>query len=290
MSTDYAQWPEQVEIAEGEPAQARVEGSEIHLTVINHSTVLLQVGGLNILTDPIYSERCSPVSWAGPKRVHKPGVPIEKLPKIDVILVSHDHYDHLDYDTIAQLVRRDDPALFLGLGVGRVIEKLKSTKVVEMDWWEKAVGPQNAEIHFVPVQHFSGRSLADRNSTLWGGFVVKIAGRNIYFGGDTGYAPHFRETRERLGAPDLALLPIGAYEPRDFMSYAHLNPEEAVRAHLDLKAKKSVGVHYGTFQLTAEKRDEPVQALEVALKKQGVVREDFLTPEVGKTVRYLLVP
>lgn len=282
LKTTYATWPDKVESTYGRINSSRVDSQQIHVTHINHATVLIQTQGLNILTDPIYSERCSPLSWIGPKRHRDPGIKFEDLPPIDVILISHDHYDHLDLPTIEKLVKRDKPQIFLGLGVGERLPSMEN--VTEMDWWESAITKNHVRIHFVPVQHFSGRTLTDRNSTLWGGYVVETKTKKIYFGGDTGYADHFKQTKEKFGPIDLALIPIGAYEPRDFMKYAHINPHEAVQAHLDLGSKLSIGVHYGTFQLTAEPIDEPVRALDEALKEKGIAASSFQTPDFGKTI------
>ena len=238
----------------------RVSGSEIRATFINHSTVLIQTGGYNIITDPIYSERCSPVSFLGPKRVRNPGIRFDDLPKIDVIIISHDHYDHLDLPTVERLVARDHPKIYLGLGVGERLDSMHN--VTELDWWQRVEVGKDFYLSFVPVQHFSGRTLWDRNSTLWGGFVLEIGKRKIYFGGDSGYADHYKQTFEKFGAMDLALLPVGGYAPRDFMSFAHLDPRQAVQAHLDLHSRQSIGIHFGTFQLTSESMDEPIQLLD----------------------------
>ena len=284
MGTEWATWPDWIETSFGKINPIRVDGDEMHVTHINHSTVLIQVAGKNILTDPIFSDRCSPVSWAGPIRMRKPGVPFEGLPPIDFVLISHDHYDHLDLPTIERLIERDKPRFFVGLGVGERFESMEN--VMEMDWWESTQVTDAIKFHFVPVQHFSGRSLWDRNSTQWGGFVIEAGTRRIYFGGDTGYADHFKQTRERLGAMDLALLPIGAYGPRDFMKYAHVDPDEAVQAHLDLETKLSIGIHYGTFQLTSEEYDAPIKALAEAMTKYGVAKDLFLTPSFGEVLKF----
>jgi L-ascorbate metabolism protein UlaG (beta-lactamase superfamily) len=284
MGTEWASWPEWIQTEFGKINPTRVYENEMHVTHINHSTVLIQVAGKNILTDPIYSDRCSPVSWAGPKRVRQPGIEFENLPPIDFVLISHDHYDHLDLPTIDRLIKRDNPQFFVGLGVGERFETMEN--VHEMDWWESSRVNDRIQFHFVPVQHFSGRTLWDRNSTQWGGFVIEADGRKIYFGGDTGYADHFKKTRERFGPMDLALLPIGAYGPRDFMKYAHVDPDEAVRAHLDLEAKTSIGMHYGTFQLTSEEYDAPVKELSIAKEKYGAAADRFLTPVFGDVLKF----
>lgn len=283
MNTKYATWPEWVDSDFGKINPVRVFGEEVHMTHINHSTVLIQTQGLNILTDPIYSERCSPLTWIGPKRVRQPGIRFEDLPPIDFVLISHDHYDHLDLPTIKKLIDRDHPKFFVGLGVGQYFEP--SVSVQEMDWWQVEKINNEVDVYFVPVQHFSGRGLFDRNSTQWGGFVVKTPHGQIYYGGDTGYADHFKQTREKLGNMNIAIIPIGAYEPQDFMSYAHMNPEQAIGAHLDLNAKLSLGVHYGTFQLTAEEYDDPVKELKRQLKAKNISEDAFLTPAFGKVIK-----
>lgn len=280
MNAEYAKWPKWVESIPGPAPAKRVEGDNIVYILINHSTVLIQAGGFNILTDPIYSKRCSPVTFAGPQRVRNPGITFEDLPKIDVIIISHNHYDHLDLPTINKIVSRDNPKLFMGLGVSKSMASKK--KVFEMDWWQRIEVANNFTLTFVPVQHFSGRGLFDRNKTLWGGYVLEIAGNKIYFGGDSGYADHYKQTYEKFGAMDLSFLPIGAYAPRDFMAYAHMDPKQSVQAHRDLRSKKSIGMHYGTFQLTAEAIDEPAELLRKEAKIAGLSPEEFTTIEFGK--------
>jgi len=278
-------WPQWIEIKDNSKPKLKVTSSKITITHINHSTFLIQTQGLNILTDPIYSERCSPVSFAGPKRVHQPAIKFKNLPPIDLIIISHDHYDHLDLETIENLIKRDNPQIYTGLGVARRIEG--SEKSIEMDWWDFHQFNEKLKVNFVQVQHFSGRTLTDRNTTLWGGYVLEFKDKKIYFGGDSGYADHYQETYKRFGAMDVSLLPIGAYAPRWFMKYAHMNPAEAVRAHLDLKSKQSFGMHYGTFQLTAEKIEEPQKLLLEETKKANLNSEEFITLKLGnpKTIK-----
>ena len=279
---EYSDWPEYKEKPYKKINSARVDGEIINITHINHSTLLIQTQGINIITDPIYSYRCSPVQWAGPSRVVNPGVRFEDLPKIDVVIISHDHYDHLDLDTIERLVERDNPKIYLGLGAGRHLSSMNN--VTELDWWEFSQVNEKLKVNFVPVQHFSGRGLFDRNSTLWGGYVLEFPAKKIYFGGDSGYASHYQDTYQKFGSIDVALIPIGGYDPRTFMKYAHVNPEEAVKAHLDLKSKKSIGMHYGTFQLTAEKINDPVDELNIAKEKYNILPADFIAAEFGQTV------
>lgn len=259
MQTKFEKWPEWVDIKSGPRPSSLNEEQSIKVTLINHATVLIQSHGINILTDPIYSHRCSPVSWAGPKRHHKPAIKFEDLPKIDIVLISHDHYDHLDLPTIEKLVSRDDPFIFVGLGVGKRLADNK--KVIEMDWWDKYEVSTSVNINFTEVRHFSGRTLTDRNTTLWGGFVIELGDKKIYFGGDSGYGGHYKKTFNKYGKMDISFLPIGAYAPQYFMQPVHMNPSEALQAHVDLQSNQSYGIHYGTFQLTAEKRDEPVKWL-----------------------------
>jgi L-ascorbate metabolism protein UlaG (beta-lactamase superfamily) len=280
LTTEWADWPDHREFPKQPRPPSKVVADELRVTYINHATLLIQGAGFNILTDPHYSERCSPVSFAGPKRVHDPGVTFEDLPKIDVVLISHDHYDHLDLPTIEKLVNRDQPKFVVGLGVKSRFEN--DATVTELDWWESLELTKDLKVHFVEVQHFSGRTLWDGNSTLWGGFVIELAAFKIYFGGDSGYGKHYQKTYEKFGAMDLSLLPIGAYAPRDFMGPVHIDPQEAVQAHKDLRSTKSIGMHFGTFQLTAEKMEEPVHLLKEEAKKQGLTSDAFMALEPGQ--------
>ncbi len=229
-----------------------VEGEELRVTFVNHATVLIQYRGLNILTDPIWSDRASPFTWAGPRRHRAPGVRFDDLPRIDLVLLSHNHYDHLDLSTLRRL---SASRFIVPLGVAKLLQRERIGPVQELDWGESAKMAETS-IHCVPAMHFSARGLFDRNRTLWCGFVIESA-RSIYFAGDTGFGNHFAEIRERFGSPDLALLPIGAYEPRWFMSAVHMSPEDAVQAHRILGAKITIAIHYGTFQLTDEAIDTP---------------------------------
>ncbi|WKD49801.1 MBL fold metallo-hydrolase [Microbulbifer spongiae] len=275
-----AVWPEWIDIHTDTSPIKRVSDSNTRITFINHATFLIQTGEFNILTDPVFSERTSPFSFVGPKRVHRPGIAIENLPPIDVIVISHDHYDHLDLNSIQALAERDNPKLYMGLGVGARLSG--SEQIIELDWWESSRVADNFQLWFLDVQHFSGRWLTDRNSTLWGGFLLEIDGQKIYFGGDSGYADHYKRTFERFGPVDIAFLPIGAYAPREFFQEVHMDPSDAVQAHLDLQAGISIGMHYGTFQLTAEAINEPIKFLEEAKKKANIKPSEFITLEVGQ--------
>ena len=238
----------------------RVDGSELRTTLVNHSTVLLQQRGSNILTDPIWSERASPLSWTGPRRRRKPGVSWEDLPRIDAVLISHNHYDHLDLPSLRRLAARGDSTFIVPARGARLLRSENIGPVHELDWGE-AVSLPGFTIHCVPARHFSSRGLFDRNKTLWCGYVIECRERLVYFAGDTGFGPHFAQIREKFGSPHLALLPIGAYEPRWFMSPIHMAPDEAVRAHEILAAKTSIAIHHGTFQLADEGIDTPQKKL-----------------------------
>ena len=279
-------WPQWVDNHAHPNISAALGDQECRVTFVNHITFLLQFPGLNVLTDPVYSERVSPVQWAGPRRVRAPGIAFDALPHIDLVLVSHNHYDHLDLATLQRLEQQHQPVFLTGLGNAAFLQENGLRQVHEFDWWQ---GASHRRLHctFVPAQHWSGRNLGGRNRTLWGGFVLQTAGWNVYFAGDTGYWNHFTQIRERCGSPDIALLPIGAYEPRWFMQDQHMNPEEAVRAHIDLHAALSIATHFGCFQLTDEGIDEPLRELELARQQHRIGASDFRALEVGES---LLLP
>ena len=279
-------WPDHVENTPALDVDGPIAPDRVGITFVNHATVLIQLPGLNILTDPVWSNRASPVSWSGPKRVRDPGIALAALPKIDVVGISHNHYDHTDLAALKTLSRRFAPRMLVPLGDRVLLESEGIQSVQEMDWWDTGeVGPQ-AAITFAPTQHFSSRGLLDRNGSLWGSYVMRSYGHLIYFGGDSGYSAHFKEIRARFGPADIALLPIGAYEPRWFMKAVHLNPAEAVQAHVDLGARQSIGIHFGTFQLTEEEIDAPVRELAAALGKWQLAPGAFVTLPEGVTTKY----
>lgn len=261
-------------------------------TWIGHATVLLQMGGLNVLTDPIFSERAAPVQWAGPKRAQPPGVAMAELPRIDAVVISHNHYDHCDVASLQGLnLQAGGPPLFLvPLGLKAWLADIGVTNAVELDWWQ-AHSLGGVEIVFTPVQHWSARGLTDRLKTLWGGWAFFAPDFHAYFAGDTGYSKDFADIRARFaprqaaGGFDLALIPVGAYEPRWFMIEQHVNPDEAVRMHQDLGARRSLGIHWGTFELTDESLDEPPKALAAARRQKGVAQTDFDVTAIGQTLR-----
>ncbi len=235
-------------------------GDELRVTFINHSTVLLQQGATNILTDPIWSERPSPIASIGPRRRRDPGVRWGDLPRIDIVLLSHNHYDHLDLPTLRRLAGQGKPQFVVPSGVARLLRSQNIGPVHELDWGE-SVSLGSTTIHCVPALHFSARGLFDRNRTLWCGYAIEAENRIVYFAGDTAFGDHFASIHARFGAPHLALLPIGAYAPRWFMSPIHMDPEDAMRAHRILAAQTSIAIHHGTFQLGDEGIDTPVREL-----------------------------
>ncbi|MBL9039833.1 MAG: MBL fold metallo-hydrolase [Archangium sp.] len=240
----------------------------LRVTFINHATALIQLDGVNVLTDPIFSERASPFEFAGPKRVRPPGIRFDDLPRIDAVVISHNHYDHLDLATLRRLTKTwPKVQIFVGLGNKAFLASRGLDNVTELDWWEER--PLGAiTIGSAPVQHFSNRGLTDEDGTLWSGWVITGAGGRTFFGGDTGYGPHFKAIGDRLGPFRLAVLPIGAYKPEWFMSPVHMSPSDAVDAALDLRAGMSVPVHFGTFQMADDGETEPIDALQLALKEK----------------------
>ena len=266
-------------LSDVEPAllPARVDGSGVRATLVNHSTVVLQQQGCNILTDPIWSERASPFTWAGPRRRRKPGIAWENLPCIDIVLISHNHYDHLDLPTLQRLAARAESTFIVPVGVARLFRAKNIGPVHELDWGQSLTAG-GLNIHSVPALHFSSRGVFDRNRTLWCGYVIECRDQIVYFAGDTGFGSHFAGIREKFGPPHLALLPIGAYRPRWFMSPVHMGPDEAVRAHHILGAGTSIAIHHGTFQLADEGIDVPQKELGACLRD-----ESFLVLQNGQS-------
>ena len=271
------------------------------VTWIGHITVLAQLGGLNILTDPVFSDRCFPVQWAGPKRQTPPGLTLAQLPHIDVVLLSHNHYDHMDEASLLALSKQAGgcPLFITPLGHKRWFARRGIHHVIELDWWDTHVLAATAHsertpVTLTPAQHWSARTATDALLSLWGGFAVMSPQCHLFFAGDTGYSKDSADIRHHFaseqssaagGGFDIALLPIGAYEPRWFMQDQHVNPQEAVQIFSDLGCKQAIAVHWGTFQLTDEPLDEPPRALSRALSAKGLSEHDFQVLPIGGSLR-----
>jgi len=278
-------WTEIKELKYGEkPAERNVEG--IRITFVNHSTFLIQVDGINILTDPIWSERTSPLSFVGPKRMRPPGIRFEDLPLIDVVIISHNHYDHLDVSTMKKLIKTHNPQIITPLGVGAFVKQLGSSRARDLDWWEQTELPSNLPIVAVPAQHFSGRGTFDRDATLWCGYVIKSKSGNIYFAGDSGYGEFFKTIGEKFGEMAVSLIPIGAYLPQWFMSPIHISPEEAVQVHRDVNSRISLGMHFGTFPLADDGQGQPESDLQKAVNEAGLTKDEFIIPAEGQAIAF----
>ena len=264
---------------------ARVDGKNLRVSFVGHASVLLQTGGLNILIDPVWSERVSPVDFIGPKRVNDPGIAFDALPKIDVILVSHNHYDHLDVATLSRLAAIHRPRIITPLGNDTVMQAHDPALVAEAyDWGDRAKLSADIEVTLAPMRHWSARGVFDRNKALWAAFVIETPAGRIYHVADSGYGDgtHFRSARERHGPFRLAVLPIGAYEPRWFMRQQHMNPEESVKAFRDCGAELALAHHHGTVQLTDEPIDAPLKALAAARVAAGIAPERFRVLQPGE--------
>lgn len=276
-------WPDSVPAPDKVVLPNPVPAGQVAATFIGHATYLLQFAGCTVLTDPVFGSRAGPFGLLGPKRVRPAALRLGELPRLDVVVLSHNHYDHLDLASLRWLAQHRRPLVVAPLGLKPWLEARGVGKVVELDWWQSHFAA-GLEITCTPAQHWSSRSPWDRCLTLWGGFMLKTPAGLVWFAGDTGWGPHFAAVRARLGAPALALLPIGAYEPRWFMTPVHMNPEEAVRAHRALEARLSLATHHGTFRLTDEGLDAPLHDLATARSAQGVAENSFRAPQVGETV------
>lgn len=284
-------------IVKPEPGWLQANKTATTATWIGHATVLVQLRGLNILTDPIWSERASPLSFIGPERKVPPALDYSELPHIDVVLISHNHYDHLDKATVLKLNEQAGgaPLFLVPLGIKSWMADIGITNVQELDWWEKTV-IKGLDFNFVPVQHWSARGLTDRFKTLWGGWAVQTQNAvahpdknkpfSFLFAGDTGFSKDFEDIGKRFGSFELALLPIGAYAPRWFMKAQHVDPGEAVKIHQNVHAGRSIAIHWGTFELSDESIDEPPKALEQELKKANIPADRFVTVKHGEMMLF----
>ena len=268
----------------------RAGATDLRATWIGHSTVLLQMGGLNLITDPVFSPRAFPVQWMGPRRVMDPGLALEALPPLDLVFLSHNHYDHLDRPAVKRLARAHPGATWIvPLGLGRYVRGWGAREIVELDWWRSAE-VNGARITATPARHFSNRRLGDRNRSLWCGFALAVNGRRAWFAGDSAYHPEFGEIGARCGPFDLLMVPIGAYEPRWFMDRVHVDPEEAVQIYQDVTAPHAeaprplmLGLHWGTFRLTDEPMDEPPRRTEARWRQTGLDEARLWIAAFGET-------
>lgn len=266
MTKTPGAWPEWIDSQPGPPPPRRVDDGRMRVTWVNHATMLVQMDGVNLLTDPIWSERCSPFSFIGPKRHRAPGLRFEELPPIDAVLVSHNHYDHLDVPTLRRL---HAARIFTPLGNSALMARHGVRDATDLDWWQTARLSDRVSVTLVPAQHFCARAISDRNATLWGGFVISGPSGHAYFAGDTGWGSHFAQIAARFGPIRVAMLPIGAYLPRWFMKPAHIAPFEAIEAHAALGARTSIAMHYGTFRLGDDGYEDPARDLRAALAENG---------------------
>ncbi len=291
VSDDRPDWPIIADFSPGPPPALNVSHGEIRITPVGHATFLIQMDGLNILTDPIWSHRCSPVSWAGPRRHQPPGIRFEDLPPIDAVLISHNHYDHLDLPTLERLAAKGTTRALVPLGNLELARKGDIPEVTELDWWQSVPLSHGVKITLVPAQHFSSRTPWDRNETLWGGFVISGPSGNIYYAGDTGYGPHFKEIARRFSPIRAALLPISPFRPQQSttahppqFSIVHMGPTEAIQAHIDLGASMSIAAHFQVFQLGWDGFDDAVNELSANLKMRTLAPDAFLAPTPGQPI------
>jgi L-ascorbate metabolism protein UlaG (beta-lactamase superfamily) len=256
------------------PAEMVSDG-KLFITYINHATVLIQYDGINVLTDPVWSYRISPVSFIGPERKRKPGVKFEDLPPIDLVLISHNHYDHMDIPTLRKLKENFEPFFIVPLGNKKLLDEYGITNSIEMDWWEEHLFNGEHLITMVPAEHFSMRGFCDRNTTLWAGYMLDTRKGNVLYAADTGFSSHFQEIKDRFGNIIFAMLPIAPIEPRWLMEAVHMSPEEAVKTHILLGSKQSMGIHFGTFQQADDAQDLAIDLLKQAMIKHNVSPKDF---------------
>jgi L-ascorbate metabolism protein UlaG (beta-lactamase superfamily) len=280
-----AKWPEKAPSGHSDLPPPRVTGDKVRFSYVGHASWLIQAGGLNLLIDPVWSERCSPFTFAGPKRVNDPGIPFDKLPTIDAVLVSHGHYDHLDLATLSKLAAKFSPRVITPLGNDVTMKSFDGVIRAEgFDWGDRVELGQGVAVTLVATRHWTARGLFDRNKALWASFVLETPAGKLYIVCDSGYGDgkHFRRVREAHGPLRAAILPIGAYEPRWFMRDQHMNPEDAVKALADCGAALALAHHHGTFQLTDEAIDAPVKDLALALDAAKVSREKFVALKPGQ--------
>lgn len=282
LKRDPGSWTKNYETEVGDRPAAGSE--DLMVTFVNHSTFLIQWNMLNMLTDPVWSERCSPFTFAGPQRMRPPGIEFDDLPHIDIVLLSHNHYDHLDIHTVKQIEQRFSPLFIVPLGVKAYLENNTIKNLIELDWWEATNA--GIAIKAVPAQHFSGRGMFDRDKTLWCGYVLEHEGKKLYFAGDSGYGAFFKKIGKIAGPMDVSLIPIGAYVPEWFMSPIHVNPTQAIQIHKDVNSKQSIAMHFGTFPLADEGQGKAEEDLILALDKQSIPQKTFIIPSEGIPIKF----
>lgn len=286
----WAKWPQQADFVPGPPPVSRAPEGSLFVTPVGHGTFLIQIDGVNILTDPIWSERCSPLSWVGPKRNHEPGIRFEDLPPIDVVLVSHNHYDHLDLPTLERLANRGRTHAIVPLGNLDLVRSSGIPTVDELDWWQSVRVSTDVTITLVPAQHYSSRTLRDRNRSLWGGFVISGPAGKVFYAGDTGYGPHFQEIARRFSPIRVALLPIAPFNPRagestqGYRHVIHMGPDEAVKAHMDLGTPLSIAAHFQVFRLGFDGFNDAVDVLAASVKEHNLKTDAFVAPMFGQAI------
>ncbi len=285
LNREKGSWPPSEGLSYG-PPPPQIVNDQLRITFINHSTFLIQTEGLNILTDPVWGERVSPVSWAGPKRHRPAGIKYEDLPPIDVVLITHNHYDHLDMPTMKRIWRDHAPLIITPLGVDLLLKKSNIENIKVTDWWDEVKINDRLSVLSVPAQHFSGRGTFDRDATLWCGFVLKRAKGNVYYVGDTGYGDFFTDIYEKAGPFKVSVIPIGAYKPNWFMSPIHTSPSDAVQIHKDVKSENSIAMHFGTFPLADDGLYDPVNDLYASLEKENVDKSRFVVMKEGDFLIY----
>lgn len=284
FTRDPAKWPESRPVKGTPKVGQPLRGSQAAITWVGHSTFLIEFDGLRVLTDPVYSNWIGFNSLLSVTRVTPPAISLEQTPKVDVILVSHDHFDHMDLPSLEFFAKRDNPTIVAGLGSEPILKDAGFQKILTLDWYAKSDLREDVSVTFVPAQHWSMRVPLVRNVRLWGGFYLKVKDKTLYFVGDTGYHPKlFNEIRERLGPVDFSFIPIGAYAPRDFVRDQHIDPADAVKLHKDVQSRQSIGMHFATFQLTDEDIDEPCQILNESTAANKLRTNEFTCMDIGES-------
>lgn len=282
FSRKRGQWEKMHNRSASESPEKEIS-DRLRITFVNHTTFLIQFDGINLLTDPVWAERVSPFSWAGPTRMRPPGIPLNELPAIHLVLLSHNHYDHLDIATVGSLNQKFKPMFVTPLGVTSLLIRNNITSGIELDWWEEKEIFPDVSVTCVPAMHFSGRGMFDRDRTLWSGFFVRTRFGNVYFAGDIGYNPKvFQTIGKRCSPIHVAIIPIGAYKPGWFMRSIHCSPEEAIRIHRDVRSRLSIASHFGTFPLPDDSQLDPLEDLATALQPGG--GEPFIVLQEGRFI------